>query len=615
MTRQKIILLFLFLLTYFAGIAQPVTTDFSAKEYKMINGFIDYLQVSSLIPLDSVLLPGYQKKFIRLKNEPVIFLGYTPYYYWYRFTITNKDSTDKTLILLLGGLGIRKAEIWQGKNNYWQFAGRTGYQYPFEKRHYRYVHPSFALTIPAISTDTFYVNVDESHSYKSIAFVLTAQSSMQKFEHRFYFMMGIIIGLLLLFAVLNLHLYFSIKESIHLWYCFYIVSILFFVIKEEGIDPEFLGLDSANGYRMTYMGAVAILAVGFLLQVVQTFLINIKPSSLLYKIIIFLKWSSFLLAIIQFIIFYIQPANNIEVFVFQWANKTTLASFIFILLACMYSFYKGFKPAAFILAGQAVFIIGGISRTLFIATESYFFPPSLFEIGLVAEVIIISFGLMYRYNQYKKEKESLAFQLQEEKIKTTAEILNTQEQEKKRIAADLHDELGGNLAAIKMTMQSFKLAEEQSGILNYLIDTASANARHIAHNLMPPQFENISLQVLLEQFYHRLNTEGKIVFHFFYSGKKNPFTKQEDLMIYRIIMELTNNIIKHSQATDATIQLVFHEKQLTLMAEDNGKGIVPRNNDGIGLKNVQLRVSFLNGQMDVDSAESGTTLMIQIPYK
>src|SRR5690606_23438609 len=122
------------------------------------------------------------------------------------------------------------------------------------------------------------------------------------------------------------------------------------------------------------------------------------------------------------------------------------------------------------------------------------FPPSLFQIGMVIETTIISFALMYRYNQYKKEKENLAFQLQEEKINTTKEILNTQEQEQKRIAADLHDELGGNLAAIKMTLQSFKISAEQAETMNYLIDTASDNARHIAHDLMPPEFENTSLQ-------------------------------------------------------------------------------------------------------------------------
>jgi len=86
-------------------------------------------------------------------------------------------------------------------------------------------------------------------------------------------------------------------------------------------------------------------------------------------------------------------------------------------------------------------------------------------------------------------------------------------------------------------------------------------------------------------------------------------------VIYRIIMELTNNIVKHSHATEATIQIIYHEKQMTLMVEDNGKGITQETLPGIGLKNVVARVHFLNGTLNVDSGNKGTTLMIQIPFK
>ena len=427
--------------------------------------------------------------------------------------------------------------------------------------------------------------------------------------------MGIILGLLLLFALFNVYLFFSIKENVHAWYALYILMMLLFIIKDEGLDPEFLGLDSSNGYRATSMLAIAALAVSFLLQMVQSFLTNTKRSNVLYKSMNYVKWFLFLMAGIQFIVFYIQPSNEIEYIVFHITNKTGMAAILLIIVACIYSSYHGFKPALFLLAGQLLFLAGVILRGLFIGMNQHVFPPSVFEIGLIAEVIIISYGLMYRYNQYKKEKENLAFQLQEEKLNTTKEILNTQEQEQKRIAADLHDELGGNLAAIKMTLQSFKLPAEQAETMNYLIDTASDNARHIAHDLMPPEFENTTLEVLLDKFYQRINMEGKINFHFYYSGKNNQFNKQEDLAIYRIIMELTNNIIKHSNSTEASVQLVYHENQMTLVVEDNGMGNIQGSKTGIGLKSVQSRVNFLNGDMNIDSGKHGTTIMIQIPFK
>ena len=613
---KRIILLIV--LIFLAAIcnAQPVDVHaVNSTAYKTLNSSTAYLRTDSLISLDSVIQPGIQKRFEPLEHKAVIFLGYDPHYYWYRFCISNKDSIAGNFVLLLGGLGIRKAELWKKKNGQWNTAGITGYQYSMSERAYRYVHPSFSLRMEPASIDTFLVQIDESHAYKSVSFILVKATSMQRLEHKFYYLMGIITGLLLLFSLFNLYLFFTLKEKIHLWYALYIFMMLLFVIKEEGIDPEFLGLDSFAGYRATSMLAVASLAIGFLLQMVQSFLINIRKSKMLFRSMLYLKWFLFLMAGIQFAVFYSQPSNTIENIVFYTTKEAGLAAIPLIIIACIYSFRLGFKPALFLFAGQLLFLAGVVLRNLFIGMDRHVFPPSVFEVGLIVEIIIISYGLMYRYNQYKKEKERLAVELQEQKIRSTAAILNAQEQEQKRIAADLHDELGGNLAAIKMTMQSFHLLPEQEVAINRLIDTASDNARHIAHDLMPPEFETTSLQVLLEKFYQRVNTEKKISFQFYDSGYKHQFSKQEDLMIYRIIMELTNNIVKHSGATEATIQLVYHEKLLTLMAEDNGNGFGQSAEPGMGPKNIYSRVSFLNGTINTDSGKGGTTTMIQIPFK
>jgi len=94
-----------------------------------------------------------------------------------------------------------------------------------------------------------------------------------------------------------------------------------------------------------------------------------------------------------------------------------------------------------------------------------------------------------------------------------------------------------------------------------------------------------------------------------------PFDKPRELMIYRILMELTSNIFKHSGATESTIQIVYHATYLELIAEDNGHGFSSKSTDGIGIKNVRSRVDYLGGQINIDSGHAGTTIIIQIPYK
>ena len=617
MLYLKIALLLQILLSinFCSGQSVDVVQGSKGNGLVFLNKYAAVLQTSSAISLDSVLTHTAQQKFTPLENDNILFVGYNPDHYWYRFTLMNNDTVDQSFVLLLGGLGIREAEIWKGEGNGWSSLGKTGYQYSFAQRPYPYVQHAFPVVLSPLAKQTFYIRKIEDHAYKVVAFVLVEPGKMKQIEHRFYFLFGIISGLLFLFFILNLYLYFSVREKVHLFYALYVITILFFLIKNRGLDAQFFGLDSTFGYRTTYMGAVASLAVGFLLQVVQLFLNNLKNAGWLYRLLLFLKWSAFVSAVMQLLVFYYQPAHTIERLVFEWSNKSIIVSFIVIVAACCYSAYKGFSPALFLLIAQLPFMIGGVARALFIGAGTYVFPISLFEIGLVIEVVLISYGLVYRYNQYKKDKELLKEQLELQRVQTARQIMLVQESEQKRIAEDLHDELGGDLAAVKMTLQSFSLPHNQSETLVQLLDKASVNARNIAHNLMPPEFEQTDLDDLLFNYYSRLTKEGEILFHFYSSCNSNRFNKQDELMIYRVIMELTNNIIKHSGAAEATIQLIYHEEQLTITAEDDGNGFIQNNHEGIGLKNIRSRVTYLDGAITVDSGTHGSTIIIYIPYK
>lgn len=193
-------------------------------------------------------------------------------------------------------------------------------------------------------------------------------------------------------------------------------------------------------------------------------------------------------------------------------------------------------------------------------------------------------------------------------------IVKTQEAERKRIAEDLHDEIGSSLAALKLRLQKSGLTEKEMSDMLEVVDKAADDTRTISHNLMPPEFAKTSLHNLLDTYYSKLNSESAIRFHFHSSGYNHNFSKEDELVIYRIVMELTGNILKHSGATEATVQLIDFSNYLEIMTEDNGKGIADTITDGIGMKNIQSRVNYLNGEIRIDSGQNGTTTMIKIPY-
>jgi signal transduction histidine kinase len=195
--------------------------------------------------------------------------------------------------------------------------------------------------------------------------------------------------------------------------------------------------------------------------------------------------------------------------------------------------------------------------------------------------------------------------------------VSIQEAERKRIAADIHDEIGSNLAAIRVNLQSlhYRTAqdEQKASSLLQLVDQTSQNVRRAAHNLVPPLFGHIPLTDILQSYFSLLRTP-EVLFHFC-SNKYQPcFDAGQELMLYRIVMELTTNIIRHSRASAATIQLLYYPEYLEILVEDDGIGL-PLNGrpSGIGLSGVKTRVKSLGGQMHIDSGISGTTFIIHIP--
>lgn len=193
--------------------------------------------------------------------------------------------------------------------------------------------------------------------------------------------------------------------------------------------------------------------------------------------------------------------------------------------------------------------------------------------------------------------------------------MEVQEQERKRIAEDLHDSLGHLLSAAKMNLQSGN-GQEQLNASMQLLNQASEELRNISFNLMPNVLEEEGLTPALNELAEKSGKSGKIAVSFqAHDIKSLKFDKLAQFNIYRIVQEAINNIMKHAGATEAGIQLIGKENNLTIMIEDNGKGFDPKNIlNGRGQKNMRARTNWLNGNFHLDSRPGhGTTICIDIP--
>ncbi|WP_422105664.1 tetratricopeptide repeat protein [Winogradskyella sp.] len=235
-------------------------------------------------------------------------------------------------------------------------------------------------------------------------------------------------------------------------------------------------------------------------------------------------------------------------------------------------------------------------------------------------LLITSLGiwLFYRQKQKLKNKEIETLVAQKELSKLEA-LIAGEENERKRIAQDLHDGINGDLSVIKYKMTSidqnrFKPKEEEAFSMAIdMLDNAIDQVRHISHNLVPPSLQNFNLIEALQQFSSKISSTKAIKINFQQYGEYLKLNKDAETAIYRIIQELITNSVKHSEATKALVQINSHDENLHITVEDNGIGFdTTKTYKGIGFKNIESRVALLNADFSVDSNSKGSTFTIDI---
>lgn len=235
------------------------------------------------------------------------------------------------------------------------------------------------------------------------------------------------------------------------------------------------------------------------------------------------------------------------------------------------------------------------------------------QLGILCDIIILGYGLSLKAAEADR-KLVIALQANQKLI----------EDERSRVAKDLHDGLGGLLSGIKLTLNSMTgnvvLSDKNAGIFTRALmqlDNAISEMRRVAHSMMPEALLRFGLIQAVQDFCGTMNESKTVQITFKQFGIQDRLDNTMEVTLYRIIQELVNNAVKHANAQHIIIQLIQNEHQLTLTVEDNGNGFdmnTYKEIKGFGLSNIQSRVDYLGATMEVDSkANIGTSFYITIP--
>jgi two-component system, NarL family, sensor kinase len=218
-----------------------------------------------------------------------------------------------------------------------------------------------------------------------------------------------------------------------------------------------------------------------------------------------------------------------------------------------------------------------------------------------------------RISELEKDKQLIAVD----------SMLQGQEEERSRLAKDLHDGLGGLLSGVKFSLSNMKdnlvITPDNMAVFERsldMIDTSIKELRRVAHNMMPEMLTKFGLDEALKEYCNTINATNLLSVKYQSMGLDTRIEKSSEIIIYRIIQELINNIMKHASATEAMVQLIKEDGRFSIIVEDNGKGFdtaLLKNNKGAGLTSIRSRVDYLKGRLDIHS-ETGKGTLVNIEF-
>ncbi len=246
------------------------------------------------------------------------------------------------------------------------------------------------------------------------------------------------------------------------------------------------------------------------------------------------------------------------------------------------------------------------------------------NIMITVIVVLAAMGLLLGYSFYRRYKLQQQTKLQHEILKqqdiATKAIIAAEETERKRIATDLHDGVGQLMSAAKMNLSAIESDLNFTSINQKnaydkamaLVDEGCKEVRAVSHNMMPNALLRAGLASAVREFLDNLNSQV-IKINLYVDGLNERIDSNTETILYRVIQECVNNVIKHAKASLLDISIVKEAENISVTIEDNGVGFDKnnlKNGTGIGLKNIETRMAFLKGSVEWESQPGKGTLVV-----
>ncbi len=553
--------------------------------------------------------------------------GFTKSVYWLAVKVPpQKDST----YIIIGNAHINLIDFYHLENNHPVIKYQTGDHLKFRSRPISYRLFVFPLRIGSIKDDLYLVRVDKHNESLQLSVEISKTYLFYQKVATYNLLTGILWGGVLLLIVFGLFLFIIVKDTLYLYYVLYISFVCLWVIADKGYGFQYLWPDSTY-FASRSRAVFNSLFLTLIIQFMQSF-IGQTPESRLYKPI---KWIKIILLLKGTL--FLTPINYLEYTeAVEWLLIFSLVAGVLCMalmtLSLVEKIKEGNKQAWFYVISTIALLIFAMSEIMIHAgtqglAGSYLSNFGV-QTGITIEATILIFGLAYRFNTYRKDREMLLIAVNKKQEQLTSSILETQESERRKIADQLHDDVGAMLSIATLQVStaldkrgySNEKTIEKLGNAQDVLKDISQTIRTLSHTLTPWAIEKYGIKKALSDLIYKINLSDKIELESTMLGFDNPDHYPVYFLndIFRIIQELLNNILKHANASHAYLEIIEHTENITIIIEDNGKGFLEQSEvvKGKGLESIYSKIAFYEGQIELKSTpERGTTAIIELPGK
>jgi signal transduction histidine kinase len=241
----------------------------------------------------------------------------------------------------------------------------------------------------------------------------------------------------------------------------------------------------------------------------------------------------------------------------------------------------------------------------------------LFGVSIIAVQALLIAGLLIQRNQRWRATRRLT-QREQELRRLTGQLIHLQDEEQRRIAAELHDGLGQSLSIIrnratlcKEDIDDKEAVVEQLDEISAAAVSAIGEVREIAHNLRPYELDRLGLTAAIESMSTKISDVTPLQVSLELDSIDGLLPSAAETSLYRIVQEALNNVIKHAEATEVRVGIKQNGSEIMVSVHDNGKGMKQANNgdNGFGLKGIAERARMLRGVYSLDSQPNNGTLL------